>query len=235
GRTKSPPLIVSFEPSGYLIVALPLSSTVTSVPFGRSEFTLPTSSVTLSLSPSVKCSGSFTGTLSSGFFGPFVSYLSASFSGRTKSPPLIVSFEPSGYLIVTLPLSSTVTSVPFGRSEFTLPTSSVTLSLSPSVKCSGSFTGTLSSGFFGPFESYLSASFSGRTKSPPLIVSFEPSGYLIVALPLSSTVTSVPFGRSEFTLPTSSVTLSLSPSVKCSGSFTGTLSSGFFGPFGSYL
>ena len=156
-------------------------------------------------------------------------------AGRTKSPPLIVSFEPSGYLIVALPLSSTVTSVPFGRSGFTLPTSPLTLFLSPSVKCSGSFTGTLSSGFSGPFGSFLSASFSGRTKSPPLIVSFEPSGYLIVALPLSSTVTSVPFGRSGFTLPTSPLTLFLSPSVKCSGSFTGTLSSGFSGPCGSFL
>ena len=151
---------------------------------------MPTSSVTLSLSPSVKWSGSFTGTLSSGFFGPFGSYLSASFSGRTKSPPLIVSFEPSGYLIVALPLSSTVTSVPFGRSGFTLPTSSVTLSLSPLVKWSGSFTGTLSSGFFGPFGSYLSLWF-GSTVTLTVVVVVEPSGKVVLTTPVRLPVESV--------------------------------------------
>ena len=116
--------------------------------------------------------------------------MSASFSGRTKSPPLIVSFEPSGYLIVALPLSSTVTSVPFGRSGFTLPTSSVTLSLSPSVKCSGSFTGTLSSGFSGPFGSFLSLWF-GSTVTLTVVVVVEPSGKVVLTTPVRLPVESV--------------------------------------------
>ena len=69
-----------------------------------------------------------------------------------------------------------------------------------------------------------------NTRSSDGIVSVDPSGYVIVALPLSSTSTFVPSGN--LPLLASSIlflTSSFSLSVKLSGSFTPIFSSGIFG------
>ena len=71
---------------------------------------MPTSPLTLSLSPLVKCSGSFTGTLSSGFFGPCGSYLSLWF-GSTVTLTVVVVVEPSGKVVLTTPVRLPVESV----------------------------------------------------------------------------------------------------------------------------
>src|SRR5699024_12035684 len=93
GRTKSLPGIVSVDLvlSGLVIVAVPSSPTVTTLP----SWTLPllasyTLVLTLAFSPSVKLLIFATGTGDAGTFGVI---FSASVSGRTKSLPGIVSVD----------------------------------------------------------------------------------------------------------------------------------------------
>ena len=62
--------------------------------------------------------------------------------------PGIVSFDLSGYVIVTSPLSPTVTVVPAGRLGLAFLTSSTTLSFSSCVSCAGLST-FVTAGLFG--------------------------------------------------------------------------------------
>ena len=147
-----------------MIVALPLSSTSTLVPSGKlsllassilsliSSFSL---SVRLSLSPTSVLPGTV-GSIISEIGSSGLSSISGSpcLYSNTRSSAGIVSFDPSGYVIVALPLSSTDTSVPSGN--LSLLASSIlflTSSFSLSVKFLGSFTPV----FSGTFGSTLSA------------------------------------------------------------------------------
>ena len=150
--------IVSFDPSGYVIVALPFSSTSTFVPSGN--LSLLASSIfflTSSFSLSVKLSLSPTSVFP-GIVGSIISEIGSSgllsISGspclylNTRSSAGIVSFDPSGYVIVALPLSSTDTSVPSGN--LSLLASSIfflTFSFSLSVNLSRSLTPVFSGRF----------------------------------------------------------------------------------------
>ena len=157
-----------FVPSGN--VDLPLSSLLAS----------STALTTSSFSVSVNLAGSSTFTLSSSL-GTFGSFLSASVLPSTTLSPGIVSFEPSGYVTVTSPLSPTVIFVPSGNVDLPLSsllassTALTTSSFSPSVNLVGSSTFTLSSSL-GTFSSFLSASVLPSTTLSPGIVSSDPSG-----------------------------------------------------------
>ena len=142
-----------------------------------------------------------------------------------------MSVDSSGYVIVTLPLSSTSTLVPSGKlsllaSSILSLISSFSLSVRLSLSPTSVFPGTVGSIISEIGSSGLS-SISGspclywNTRFSAGIVSFDSSGYVIVALPLSSTSTFVPSGN--LSLLASSIlflTSSFSLSVNFSGSFT---------------
>ena len=137
-------------------------------------------------------------------------------------------------MIVALPLSSTTTFVPSGNlSLFASSILSFTVFFSSSV----SLLASLTSVFSGRFGSTLSAvvlSSDGFsvTRSLAGIVSVDPSAYVIVALPLSSTSTFVPLGKlSLFAFSILSFTVFFSSSV----SLLASLTSVFSGRFGSIL
>ena len=104
---------MSVDPSGYVIVTLPLSSTSTFVPSGN--LSLLASSIlflTSSFSLSVKLSGSFTPVFS-GIVGSTLSaiVLSSDSFSLTRSSAGIVSVDPSGsvsYTHLTLPTNREV-------------------------------------------------------------------------------------------------------------------------------
>src|SRR5699024_10630967 len=214
-----------------------------------------TALTTSSFSSSVNLAGSSTFTLSPGTAGLFFSAsvwspvsLPLSLPSTTLSPG-IVSSDPSGYVTVTSPLSPIVIFVPSGNVEFPLSsllassTALTTSSFSSSVNLAGSSTVTLSPGTAGLFFSasvWSPVSLPLSLPSPSSTTfrsSSDPSGYVTVTSPLSSTVIFVPSGNVEFPLSSllaSSTALTTSPfssSVNLVGSSTFTLSPGTFGLF----
>ena len=155
-----------------MIVALPLSSTSTLVPSGKlpllafsilsliSCFSL---SVRLFLSPTSVFPGTV-GSIISEIGSSGLSSISGSpcLYWNTRSFAGIISFDPSGYVIVALPLSSTDTSVPSGN--LSLLASSIlflTSSFSLSVNFSGSFTPVFSGIVGSTLSASVCAGFSG--------------------------------------------------------------------------
>ena len=96
--TKSVPAMTSFEPSGYVTVAVPSAPTVTVVPAGNlSLLALSTLFLTCFFSSSVKWLGSLTVTLSPGTVGVILpASVVSPFWPWTNWSPGMVSFEPSG-------------------------------------------------------------------------------------------------------------------------------------------
>ena len=189
--TKSLPLIVSVDLSGYVIVAVPSLPTSTVVPSGNlSLFASSIAFLTAAFSVSVKLVLSTTSVLVAGFAGSFFSASVLVFSS-TKSLPLIVSVDLSGYVIVAVPSLPTSTVVPSGNLPlFASSIAFLTASFSVCVKLVLSATGVLSAGTTGVVSSACVLAFSS-TKSVPLIVSVDPSGYVIVAVPSAPTSTFV--------------------------------------------
>ena len=178
-----------------------MSATVTDISPSSSGFAFPTSIATWSFSSCVSFSG-FATTVNSGLFGvtsPATVFLVTASSFSTTFS------EPSGYVIVTSPLSATLTDVPAGRSGFAFPISIATWSFSSRVNWSASAT-TVFSGLFGVVLSAV-VLFS-------IIFSFdsvltELSGYVIFTSPLSATSTVVP-GSSVLFVSTTVFTCSFS-------------------------
>ena len=100
---------------------------------------------------------------------------------------------PSLTVTVTVPSFATVIVAFAGRFGFAFLTASFTLAFSSSVKLDGSFTST------GVVGALISDSFPAfvfcSTRSLPLIVSVDLSGYVIVAVPSFPTSTLVPCGN----------------------------------------
>ena len=129
--------------------------------------------LTASFSVCVKSVLSATGVLA-GTVGSVLSAVVGVFSS-TKSVPLIVSVDLSGYVIVAVPSLPTSTVVPSGNlSLFASSTAFLTASFSSLVKLVLSATSVLA-GTTGVVSSACVLAFSS-TKSVPGIVSFDPSG-----------------------------------------------------------
>ena len=140
---------VFVDPSGYVNVAFPLSSTVTSFASG---FAFLTSSTTFAFSSSVNLSlfstSVLTGSLA-GFFSASVFAFSVTVCSGVK-----VLIDPSGYVNVAFPLSSTVTSFASG---FAFLTSSTTFAFSSSVNLSLFSTSVLTGSLAGFFSASVFA------------------------------------------------------------------------------
>ena len=170
---------------------------------------------------------------------PLPEPLSEDFSFTSLSAG-ITSFDPSGYVIVALPLLSTSTFVPSGKlSLLTFSILSLISCFSLSVRLFLSPTSVFPGTFGSMMSAILSSGFSSMAGSPCLywntrsfagITSLDPSGYVIVALPLSSTSTFVPSGNlSLLASSILSLTSFFSSSVNLSRSFTPVFSVGTFG------
>ena len=196
-------------------MAVPSSPTSTVVPLGNLSLLASStafltaafsSSVNLPLLPTFVFAGT-AGSVFSAVVGVFAS---------TKSVPLIVSTDPSGYVIVAVPSFPTSTLVPCGNlSLLASSTAFLTAAFSSSVKlvlsATSNFSGTVGSVFSA---SVFPASDFCSTKSTPLIVSVDLSGYVIVAVPSSPTVTVVPSGNlSLLASSTAFLTVAFSSSV----------------------
>ena len=156
--TSSVPGIVWLIPVvGSVTVAVPSSPTVTFLP----GFFALTLSSTCFFSSGVKCALSLTGTLSVGFTG-VKSLTVKSLTGITLDWPVF------GSVIVTFPLSSTLTSI-FGLDFLTFFSNSV---FSSGVKCSGSGT-TIGSGI--STSNSLAGSPLALVSLPGIVISLVPS------------------------------------------------------------
>ena len=216
--------IVSFDPSGYVIVALPLSSTDTSVPSGNlsllaSSILFLTSSFSVSVKLYLSTTSVFPGTV--GFtLSASTSLVALPF--KAFSAAINASFALSTSSWVASLFSSTFFASSNAWSYASFLSGSAFLYLSDSFVVSA-----LSTSFW---SSDLSTSSFCSTTLSAGIVSVDPSGYVIVTLPLSSTSTFVPSGNlsllaSSILFLTSSFSLSVKLSLSPTSVFSGIVGS----------
>ena len=182
---------MSTDPSGYVIVAVPSFPTSTLVPSGNlSLFASSIAFLTASFSVCVKLDLSATGVLA-GTVGSVFSAVVGAFSS-TKSVPLIVSFDPSGYVIVAVPSFPTSTLVPSGNlSLFASSIAFLTASFSVCVKLDLSATGVLA-GTVGSIESVC------------FEASFQTAYTVVGSVSFVTSITSASLASAVFAQPTNS-------------------------------